>query len=48
MELAKRGAELLFQALTERKEKIAIAIAINDLRLDKKTLTERRLRAAIR
>ncbi len=30
MELDKRGAELLFQVLTEREEKTAVAIASND------------------
>ena len=30
MELDKRGAELLFQGLTEREEKTAVAVASND------------------
>lgn len=37
LELDKRGAELLFQVLTEREQKNAIAIASNEslLRMDK-------------
>src|SRR5262245_44141029 len=30
MELDRRGAELLFQVLTEREEKVSVAIASND------------------
>jgi len=30
MELDKRGAELLFQVLTEREEKASVAIATNE------------------
>ena len=30
MELARRGAELLFQVLTEREEKASVAIASNE------------------
>jgi len=30
MELDRRGAELLFQVLTEREEKASVAIASND------------------
>ena len=46
--LDKRGAELLFQVLTEREEKTAIAIASNDSFSGwAKTFTDPRLRAAI-
>jgi DNA replication protein DnaC len=49
MELDKRGAELLFQVLTEREEKTAaVAIASNDSFSGwTKTFTDPRLRAAI-
>jgi DNA replication protein DnaC len=48
MELDKRGAELLFQVLTEREEKTAIAIASNDSFSGwTKTFTDPRLCAAI-
>jgi len=33
MELDRRGAELLFQVLTEREEQNAVAIASNDSRI---------------
>jgi DNA replication protein DnaC len=48
MELDKRGAELLFQVLTEREEKNAIAIASNEAFSGwTKTFTDPRLCAAI-
>ncbi len=48
MELDKRGAELLFQVLTEREEKTAVAIASNDTFSGwTKTFTDPRLCAAI-
>jgi len=48
MELDRRGAELLFQVLTEREEKNSIAIASNDSFSGRmKTFTEPRLCAAI-
>ncbi len=48
MELDKRGAELLFQVLTEREEKTAVAIARNDSFSGwTKTFTDPRLCAAI-
>jgi len=48
MELDKRGAELLFQVLTEREEKTAVAIASNDSFSGwTKTFTDPRLCAAI-
>jgi DNA replication protein DnaC len=48
MELDKRGAELLFQVLTEREEKNSVAIASNDsLGGWTKTFTDPRLCAAI-
>ena len=48
MELDKRGAELLFQVLTEREEKSAIAIASNEAFSGwTKTFTDPRLCAAI-
>jgi len=47
-ELDKRGAELLFQVLTEREEKTAVAIASNDSFSGwTKTFTDPRLCAAI-
>jgi len=46
--LDKRGAELLFQVLTEREEKTAVAIASNDSFSGwTKTFTDPRLYAAI-
>jgi DNA replication protein DnaC len=48
MELYRRGAELLFQVLTEREEKSAIAIASNESFSGwAKTFTDPRLCAAI-
>jgi len=48
MELDRRGAELLFQVLTEREEKSAIAIASNEPFSGwTKTFTDPRLCAAI-
>ena len=48
MELDKRGAELLFQVLTEREEKASVAIASNDAFSGwTKTFTDPRLCAAI-
>jgi len=48
MELDKRGAELLFQVLTEREEKTAVAIASNDSFSGwTNTFTDPRLCAAI-
>ena len=48
MELDRRGAELLFQVLTEREEKNAIAIASNESFSGwTKTFTDPRLCAAI-
>jgi len=48
MELDRRGAELLFQVLTEREEKISIAIASNESFSGwTKTFTDPRLCAAI-
>ena len=48
MELDRRGAELLFQVLTEREEKSAIAIASNEAFSGwTKTFTDPRLCAAI-
>ncbi len=48
MELDRRGAELLFQVLTEREERNAVAIASNDSFSGwTKTFTDPRLCAAI-
>ena len=48
MELDRRGAELLFQVLTEREEKTAVAIASNEAFSGwTKTFTDPRLCAAI-
>ena len=48
MELDKRGAELLFQVLTEREEKNSVAIASNESFSGwTKTFTDPRLCAAI-
>jgi DNA replication protein DnaC len=48
MELDRRGAELLFQVLTDREEKKAVAIASNESFSGwTKTFTEPRLCAAI-
>lgn len=48
MELDRRGAELLFQVLTEREEKNSVAIASNDsFGAWTKTFTDPRLCAAI-
>jgi DNA replication protein DnaC len=48
MELDKRGAELLFQVLTEREEKNSVAIASNDSYSGwTSTFTDPRLCAAI-
>jgi DNA replication protein DnaC len=48
MELDRRGAELLFQVLTEREEKASVAIAANDSFGGwTKTFTDPRLCAAI-
>jgi len=48
LELDRRGAELLFQALTEREEKKSVAIASNESFAGwTKTLTDPRLWAAI-
>jgi DNA replication protein DnaC len=48
MELDKRGAELLFQVLTEREEKESVAIASNEsFSTWTKTFTDPRLCAAI-
>ncbi|MEU9883644.1 IS21-like element helper ATPase IstB [Streptomyces phaeochromogenes] len=48
MQLDRRGAELLFQVLTEREEKNSLAIASNDSFADwGKTFTDPRLCAAI-
>jgi DNA replication protein DnaC len=48
MELDKRGAELLFQVLTEREEKASVAIASNEsFSARTKTFTDPRLCAAI-
>lgn len=48
MELDKRGADLLFQVLTEREEKASVAIASNESFSGwRKTFTDPRLCAAI-
>jgi DNA replication protein DnaC len=48
MELDRRGAELLFQVLTEREEKASVAIATNESFSGwTKTFTDPRLCAAI-
>jgi len=47
MELDRRGAELLFQVLTEREEKASVAIASNESDGWTKTFTDPRLCAAI-
>ena len=48
MELDKRGAELLFQVLTDREEKASVAIASNDAFSGwTETFTDPRLCAAI-
>jgi DNA replication protein DnaC len=48
MELGRRGAELLFQVLTEREERSAIAIVSNEAFSGwTKTFTDPRLCAAI-
>lgn len=48
MELDKRGAELLFQVLTEREEKASVAIATNESFSGwTKTFTDPRLCASI-
>ena len=48
MELDKRGADLLFQVLTEREEKASVAIASNESFSGwTKTFTDPRLCAAI-
>ncbi len=48
MELDRRGAELLFQVLTEREERASIAIASNEpFSAWAKTFTDPRLCAAI-
>lgn len=48
MELDRRGAELLFQVLTEREEKASVAIATNEAFSGwTKTFTDPRLCAAI-
>jgi len=48
LQLDRRGAELLFQVLTERKERSAIAIASNEpFSAWTKTFTDPRLCAAI-
>ncbi|WP_433223865.1 ATP-binding protein [Dactylosporangium sp. CS-047395] len=48
MDSTKRGAELLFQVLTEREEKASVAIASNDAFSGlTKTFTDPRLCAAI-
>ena len=48
MELDRRGAELLFQVLTEREEKASVAIASNESFSGwTKTFTDPRLCAAI-
>jgi DNA replication protein DnaC len=48
MELDRRGAELLFQVLTEREEKNSVAIASNDsFGSWTKTFTDPRLCAAL-
>ncbi|MFE9446710.1 ATP-binding protein, partial [Streptomyces sp. NPDC006602] len=48
LELDRRGAEMLFQALTEREEKNSIAIASNEAFTGwSKTFTDPRLCAAI-
>lgn len=48
MELDKRGADLLFQVLTEREEKASVAIASNESFSGwTKTFTDPRLSAAI-
>ena len=48
MELDKRGAELLFEVLTEREEKASVAIATNESFSGwTKTFTDPRLCAAI-
>lgn len=48
MELDKRGADLLFQVLTEREEKVSVAIASNESFSGwTKTFTDPRLCAAI-
>ena len=48
MELDKRGAELLFQVLTEREEKASVAIATNQPFSEwTRTFTDPRLCAAI-
>ena len=48
MELDRRGAELLFQVLTEREEKNSVAIASNEsFSRWTKTFTDPRLCAAI-
>jgi DNA replication protein DnaC len=48
MELDKRGAEMLFQVLTEREEKNSVALASNDSFSGwTKTFTDARLCAVI-
>jgi DNA replication protein DnaC len=47
MQLDRRGAELLFQVLTEREEKASVAIASNESFGWTKTFTDPRLCAAI-
>jgi DNA replication protein DnaC len=47
MELDRRGAELLFQVLTEREEKASVAIASNESFGWTRTFTDPRLCAAI-
>jgi DNA replication protein DnaC len=48
MELDRRGAELLFQVLTEREEKNSVAVASNESFSDwTKTFTDSRLCVAI-
>ena len=48
MQLDRRGAELLFQVLTEREEKASVAIASNESFSGwTKTFTDPRLSAAI-
>jgi DNA replication protein DnaC len=47
LELDRRGAELLFQVLTEREERSAIAIASNEPDGWTKTFTDPRLCAVI-
>jgi DNA replication protein DnaC len=49
MQLDRRGAELLFQVLTERKEKASVAIASNESFSGwTKTFTDPRLRRRCR